>query len=1067
MRQQKNKLTKILFPIICLLIFACMPLCFALSSKIQDVSAATSDIVEVSISNKDFNNSSSTSLQASPSGWNKIGQSENMKMGIISIDETDFSNNKNTYGLDIGQNPGRGGTVASDKHILMVNAQDKYAISGYESSSSTKLEANSFYVVAINTKTTSSSFASLYIDGLVDQYNPTNCFYEIHRPQWTKNYFFIKTGTTTNNVKIQMYLGSKNTPSTSAAFFDNIEFFRTSESSYQSLLSQQIEANATRPDNEKTYREINLGEGFVDISSKIANANFDDPSIMTFSPVCDTQTKFVDVRDNPNYSNLSVGNLFAFSIKNASKAYSCYEIKDIEIPAYGVYAISVDAKIIQEISGSNAKLKLVESDEIKDEFSSYTPKSAELSISSNSNAVKNDFNTYTFFVKGNGIRQTKFSLQVSIGTQDSKSTGEIALDNIKMLSMTSKEFDAASGNFQKAIELNLSSTTPLIENGYFNNYTVDSPVKFESGNPVFSFPYGVKSWTNDVDPNVSKDNVSFGIINTKSSLYSPEQIGIANPQNPDLNVVDPDSHETNANSNNMLMFKNLASTYQSASLSSISLDSSSIYELTFDCKTQINSGSLSFSVISDSKTISKFSEINTNGDWKKYKIAIRTNGASGSFGIKFDFGTKDQNTIGFGFVDNVRLAKKTMTEEQFLALENQSNTKVVDFEKGNWKIVSDAQNTLGVWELVTASTSLSNQAFAGVISAKENAFGVTGENQNNNMLIVSNTEKGTSSITTKNDFHFTSGKYYKITLNILTQRMTAPDKPDEELKFGASLKLSGFDTALTNIITNGEFKSYTFLLKATEDSDQGLTLTVSSPTSTTIGTAIVDNLVVAELDQTEYDEAVSAKESNNQTNVAVVSTQSSENTDDDTSDSKDSNTLSNKEIWLLVPSIIFGVVVIGAILAFTLRHVKIKKFEKQTQATYNRKTSLDREKAKIEAKKNIDKKIAEQVELKNIVENELASLEENYQKDLQAFRTSGNSKSNKMEKEFRAYMNEKAKLDSTLNSINEKIKQLENPELLVIEEKNVYIKYQKEQERVARHIKLETKKINKNNRKKK
>ncbi len=1068
MGQQKNKFTKIIFPIICLVIFACTPLCFALSSKVEKVSAATSDVVEVSISNKDFDSSSSSSLQSSPSGWNKIGQSENMKMGIISVDETDFSNNKNTYGLEIGQNPGRGGTVASDKHILMINAQKNYSIAGFESSSSTSLDANSFYVVAINTKTTASSFASLYIDGLVDEYDATNSFSEVNFQQWTKNYFFIRTGATKKDVKIQMYLGSKNTPSTSVVFFDNIEFFKTSESSYENLLNQQADANSTRPLATKTYREINLVDDYVDITSKISNANFNNPSVSVLSPISDTAAKFVDVRDNSKYSNLSSNNSFAFSIKNEQKSYSCYELKDIVIPAYGVYAISVDAKIIESISSSNATLKIVESDEIKDDYPSYEPKSAELTISSSTNAVKNDFNTYTFFIKGNGLRETKFSLQVSIGTKDSKATGEIALDDLKFFSMTSKDFDGASGSFQKALELNLSSASPLVSNGHFNNYTVETPVRFDAGNPVFSFPYGVKSWTNEVDPNVSKDDVAFGIINTKSSFYNATEIGTANPQNPDFNIVDPDSHETNANSNNILMFKNLASTYQSASLSSLSLDSSSVYELTFDCKTELNAGALSFSVISDSKTISKFSQINTNGDWKKYKIAIRTNVASSSIGVKFDFGTKEQNAIGFGFVDNVRLVKKTMTDEQFLALENQTNTKIVDFKNGNWKIVSDTQNTFGVWELLTSSSSLCDGAFAGVISAKENAFGVVGENEDNNMLIVSNTEKGTSSITTKNDFHFTSGKYYKISLNILTQRIeTLTSEDGEELTYGASLKLSGFDTTLKNIVTNGEFKTYTFLLKATEDSDQGLTLRVSSPTSQTLGTAIVDNLVVTELDQAEYDEAVALKESKNQTNVAVVETQSTTDSDDNTDDSQDSNTLSNKEIWLLVPSIIFGVAVIGAILAFTLRHIKIKKFEKATQATYNRKSSLEREKAKIEAKKNIDKQIAEQVELQKIVENELSSLEENYQKDLQEFRSRGNSKSNKMEKEFKAYMNEKSKLDATLNSIKEKIKQLENPELLVLEEKKIFLKYQKEQERVDRHIKRETKKLNKEKKKQK
>lgn len=1036
-----------------MLVFACMPLCTSLWSKVQ-VYAAT-DIENVSISNSDFDSSSSSSLQTSPSGWTAIGQSDNIKKGVISVDETDFSNNKSSYGLETNQNPGRGGTVSSDKHVLMINAKNNYAQSGFESNSASTLDANSFYVVAINTKT-SSSFASIYVDGLVENNDSSNCYNEIVFPQWTKLYFFIQTGSVSKDAKIQLYLGSKSTPSTSVVFFDNIEFFKTSEKSFNNLLAQQVAENASRADSEKTYREINLNADVVDITNKItANQNFNNSSISVFSPVSEAVAKFVDVSENPKYSNLSSNNNFAFSIKNEQKSYSCYEIKDIVIPAYGVYALSIDAKIIESLSSSNATLKLVESDDIKDEYSSYEPKSVELNISSNTNATKNDFNTYTFFVKGNGLVDTKLSLQVSLGTSEEKATGEIALDDIKFVSTTSKEMDAASGNFQKTLELNLASSSPLISNGHFNDYTVEKAVEFVDGKPNYSFPFGVKSWTNDVDANVNKNDVAFGIINTKSTLFN-SSTGTANPLNPGLNIDE---------SNNMLMFKNEASTHQSASLSSISLEASSVYEFTFDVNTELNAGAMSFSVLSDGKAISSFSSISTNGAWKNYKVAIRTNSASIEIGVKFDFGTEKQNAMGFGFVDNVRLVKKTLTEEQFLALANVTNTKIVDFEKGNWNIVGDTQNAFGVWELVTASTTLADNAFAGVVAGKDNAFGVTSANEKN-MLVVSNPEQGTSSITTKNDFHFASGKFYKVSINILTQRVVALEQNDDEEKipFGASIKLSGFDAKLENIVTDGEFKTFVFLVKATEDSDQGLTLTLSSPTSTTLGTVIADNLVVEELEESLFNEAVEQKNSKNQTNVALAQTESEDDeTSDDEQETADSG-LTSKEIWLLVPSIIFGVAIIVAILAFTLRHIKVKKFEKATQATYNRKSSLEREKAKIEAKKNIDKQIAEQVELKNIVENELKSLEENYQKDLQEFRASG-STSNKMEKEFKSYMNEKSKLDATLSSINEKIKQLENPELLVLEEKKIFLKYQKEQERVERHIKKQTKKLEKDKKK--
>lgn len=1047
-----------------MLIFACMPLCFALSSRAQ-VYAAT-DVESVTISNADFDSSSSSSLQTSPSGWTAIGQTDNIKSGVISVDETDFSNYKSNYGLETNQNPGRGGTATSDEHVLMINAKSNYAISGFESASSTTLDKNSYYIVSINAKTTTSSFASIYIDGLVDEYASDNCYREIVFPQWTKLYFFIKTGAVSKDVKFQMYLGSKNTPSTSVVFFDNIEFIKTSESTYNNLLVQQTNENALREESAKTYREINVESKHFDITYQIDNADFNNPHVDVFSPVSEAVAKFVDVTSDTRYSNFSMNNDFAFSIKNEQKAYSCYELKDIVIPAYGVYAISVDAKIIEELSSSNATLKLVESDDITKEYSDYEPTSAELTISSSSNSTKNDFNTYTFFVKGNGLYDTKFSLQVSLGTSDEKVTGEIAIDDIKFVSTTSSEMDEASESFQTTLALNLHSSSPLVTNGHFNDYVVETPVEFIGDTPDYPFPFTAGTWTHEVDKNVEEDDVAFGIINTKSTLFDATKIGTANPQNPNYNIVDPDTSETNANSNNILMFKNNASTHQSATLSDISLDASTIYELTFDVKTQLNAGAMSFSVLSDNKAISKFSSISTNGIWKTYKVAIRTNSASSEIGIKFDFGTEEQNAIGFGFIDNVRLVKKTLSDEQFLALANATNTKIVDFEKGNWNIVSDTQNSFGVWELVTSSSSLASNAFAGVVAGKDNAFDVTSANEEN-MLIVSNPEQGTSSITTKNDFHFESGKFYKVSINILTQRVqTLEQNEDEEIDFGASVKLSGFDATLKNIVTDGQFKTFVFLVKATEDSDQGLTLTLSSPTSTTLGTVIADNLVVEELEESAFNEAVELKDSKSQTNVAVAeSTSEDEDTDEgDEEESADSG-LTSSEIWLLVPSIIFGVMVIVAILAFTLRHIKVKKFEKATQATYNRKSSLDHEKAKIEAKKNIEKQIAEQVELQKIVENELKSLEENYQKDLQEFRASGSAKSSKMEKEFKSYMNQKSKLDATLISIKDKIKQLENPEVLVIEEKKIFTKYQREQERVARHIKRETKKLEKDKKK--
>ncbi len=1059
MGQNKNKIKTILSGA-CALCFACMPLSLAVSSKHIDTAfaATASDISNITISNNNFDSSSTSSLQSSPTGWSKIGKTTNAKMGIITTEEENFSNNRSNYGLEVGQNPGKSGTTSSDNHVLMINAQSSYTNAGYESSTASTLKANSYFIASVNVKTTSSSFASVYLDGLVEEPDEDTSFEEVNFQQWTNLFFFVKTGATSKETKLQMWLGSKENTSTSAVFFDNIDFFETSESTYMSLLNNKIQENSTVSDDLKTYRQIDLTGDYVDITSQIPNANFENPAVDVFTPVYETSAGFVNTKQNQKYSNLSDNNEFAFYIKNETKTKSCYEVKDIVIPAYGIYELSIDAKVITPLQGGSAKLKIVENDEIKDTYSSYNPTTAEININATTNVVKNDFNTYTFFIKGNGLSSTKINLQIELGNDEAEISGEIALDNITFRSIDSEVLSKSSGDTKKTVELNLSSSSPMITNGHFNNYDVTSPVRFDTfGNPIFNFPYTVKSWTHSVDPNCNEDNYSFGIINTKQEYFNTS-IGTANPQNPNYNIVDPDTLTQNSNSNNMLMFKNNSSTYQSATSTEFSLSSSKIYKLSFDCKTQVDVGNLGFELISGGKTISSFDEIQTNGEWKHYTVAIRTGATTQPLTAKFNFGTKQQNAIGFGFIDNVRLVETTLSEQAFLDLKNEQNTRIVDFDKGAWNITSPSSNEFGVFDLLTATSTLAEGAFAGVINGTINAFEVTSsKTENNNMLIVANTQNGTSSITTSNDINLEADKYYKISADVLTQRIT--DINNKDLEYGASLKIGEFETVFNKIITNGEFKTYSFVIKATEAGNYGLTLSMLSPTHDTLGTVIADNLVVNELTSVEYDEFVANKDSDSLTKV-VETTQTSTDDEDTTEDTANPGLTSN-EIWLLVPSVIFGVTIIVAIIMFALRRIKIKKFEKLTESSYNRTSTLDREKARIEAKKNIDKQIAEQKELQTIVETELKDLEEKYQKDLHEFRSSNSNKSGKMEKEFKSYMSEKSKLDATLNSIKDKIKNLENPELLVMEEKRIYLKAQKEKERVKRHVKKETKKINK------
>ena len=126
----------------------------------------------VTITNSDFNSSTSTALQSSPSGWTKLDSSSG-KAGIITVKEEDFKNRASTYALESTQNPGKPYNVSSaqlDNHVLMINAKSSASSNennnqGYKSSQ-VSLSAYSYYKVSVWVKTQASAFASIYLSGL-------------------------------------------------------------------------------------------------------------------------------------------------------------------------------------------------------------------------------------------------------------------------------------------------------------------------------------------------------------------------------------------------------------------------------------------------------------------------------------------------------------------------------------------------------------------------------------------------------------------------------------------------------------------------------------------------------------------------------------------------------------------------------------------------------------------------------------------------------------------------------------------------------------------------------------
>ncbi len=114
---------------------------------------STGTIKNVSITNGNFNSSSSTGLSEYPSGWSKKYSDGKTTAGVINTGSS-FENNIKDYCL--GENPF---TNSQDKHILMINSQTKTSLPEQPAkqrfrSNSITLSANSFYSLQTSFKST-------------------------------------------------------------------------------------------------------------------------------------------------------------------------------------------------------------------------------------------------------------------------------------------------------------------------------------------------------------------------------------------------------------------------------------------------------------------------------------------------------------------------------------------------------------------------------------------------------------------------------------------------------------------------------------------------------------------------------------------------------------------------------------------------------------------------------------------------------------------------------------------------------------------------------------------------
>ncbi len=1017
---------------------------------------------EVTITNSDFNSSTTTALQSSPTGWTRSGTSSG-KNGVISVNSDNFSSRaSSSYALQSSQNPYKAYSQLDD-HVLMINAKSSTTTNetnhiGYVSNS-ISLTSYSYYRLSVWTLTQEHAVASIYLSGLNDEVANTS-FERYSSTVWTEYRFYIATGIDSQSVKIELWLGSTTQDSMNAVFFDHITALKLSGSYYAS--------ETTTPNS-----RINIIDLRDYKDDMITNADFENgfEGWHTVNPLTYGDAKIISIQYTESMTNLgleylgsdlSENNRYSLLLYSNDNAASIgYESTSFVIQPFETYKITVWAKVSSDLK-SKASIVLKEGNDVTAMYGEdedfYSPVNQVLEITSNtSNSITNNYTPYYFYIKGHELYQTSFTLQLWLGTSTEGATGCVVFDNVKFEKISWNQFSSASSTNTKTVTLSTLSGTPSVTNGTFN-VAKDLEKDFE-------YPVTPSGWTNESNDAAAK----YGIINTYSPLYENYKDKIGNIQNPG----NPSAVDVNNDVNNVVVLYNPQQAYQSITSETLSTTLDTYQKITFDYKTvaqSLNTNLLNVYVLDSDNNILFADENLYSENWTKYTLLIKSYGYSSTIKLKLSLGTSDSKVNGYLFVDNVKFENdSSMTDELYEAYIGAHKT--LDFSVTNFNLISPTQqhDMYTAYRYTAELAKGTNQdqgnpvAYGGIIDGEDNIFGITNSETNNGLkympAFVSN-GVATYYLTAKDALSLDSSNYYKFSVDVYTRFSGdfSPINENEEAKYGAVFAIKGLEKQFDNIVSNDEWTTYTLYAKVDSSTSVNLRFGITSNSDGILGQAFFDNFKFETIEETEYNQATNIAKSDATIIVSGEVVDDEEQQEDNTNNDSQNNAM----IWYLIPTGLLFAALVIALIAYFGKNITIKKWEKKKVAEYDRDATVHRDVVRKDAEKIRDDKVKELKKQIAEIQEELTRIEELHKENVKANRPTTDKKvSREAERDFKAYAQRHTKLENQIELLNSKIDSLNMPEYLLSIQKSLILekvkKEREEKDRVNKQKKQEQK----------
>ncbi len=969
-------------------------------------------------------NGNTTSIYTNPTGWTK-GLPNNTTSGVINLQHF----NSETFKLTVDQKPSK--IQGTDDYVLMLNPKtDSSSLPTsqyYANSSNFTLSAYSHYKIKVYTKVNENANSSIYVTGLDKELSFEKINYDDAR-EWRDYTFYISTGIDQQEIKLELWLGSKESVSAGAVFFDNIEFTQVSEN--------EINTSKSRT------KHINLDKSALvtDINANFENNTLADWSrinemkVDTFAEIINLSNNNESVAKDITYvgTDLSKNNERAFVLytKNDTKSYIGYKSKNIALKMYDIVKVTIRAKTA-DLNGS-ARIVLTENDILDSngkKIDSITPNTQTITISSNSsNKFTNDYSTYTFYLKGRSLYNTSYNLELWLGSKESPASGLVAFDNIKLEEVSYSDYTNASTDSSTVkIAFDTDPKNFIISNSAFNDVRKESK--------SLTYPLTPANWTQTAK---DKKDCDFGVINTNDEVYAKYN-RFANPGNPS------GFGSTSTDTNNVLLMYNTTKTYQSVKSSSFSIDANSYYKLSFDYKmfatnnkldSELNLDIFNVYIQDENNNILYANEnISANNDnlWKKYTIYFNTKAYSNTLNLILSLGKENDEVSGIAFIDNVILVKdEKMTNETYEQIAKTNN--VLDFEQGNFNLVKYDKN--GIYTPLRYTENLENAdevssglkpGYGGIIDADDELNAIEKSPNHTSALSylmkISTLNKATYSLTAKDSLSLSSDTYHKFTIDILTKGIKKD--LDYDKSYGAVFALSGLDENISGIVSDNEWTTYTIYVASTSSVSINIKFALESLDLTTSGDAYFDNFTYEKIDKDTYNLA-KLNSSDNKTNLFIG------NTDTKDDDNTDVNKANLDYIWYVIPTLLLAVALIIALVAYLMKKVNIKKWEKRKINEYDRDKTVHRDVIRAEAEKRRDAEVKELKTTITDLEAQRTHIEEVHQEQLKASRVNrAKGVTRSEEKEFKQYAKLHTAIENRIANINKQIDKLNTAEYLL------------------------------------